>query len=261
MQTEMISFENRQKDRRSGLSVKSIASCPMPLPVIETAPPSVSVVVPAMNEAKNLPSVLPLIPSWVHEVILVDGGSTDDTVAVAKATLPGIRIVHQTLKGKGNALSIGFRAATGDIIVMIDADGSTDPAEIPRFISALRTGSDFVKGTRYIPGGGSEDITFIRTAGNRIFTLIVNTLWRTNYTDLCYGYIAFWTRHLEVLAPDCRGFEVETLLCVRAVERGLRVAEVGSFESNRISGTSNLNAVRDGMRVLRTIVAERVRPW
>ena len=144
---------------------------------------------------------------------------------------------------------------------MIDADGSTDPGEIPRFVSALRTGADFVKGTRYIQGGGSEDITPFRSSGNRVLTTLVNILWRTNYTDLCYGYIAFWRQHLNVLAPDCRGFEIETLLCIRAAGRGLRVAEVASFESSRVHGTSNLNATSDGIRVLRTIISELVRPW
>lgn len=223
--------------------------------------PSVSVVVPALNEAQNLSAVLPRIPAWVHEVILVDGGSTDDTIAVARQLMPSIRIVHQTGKGKGDALNAGFQAATGDIVAMIDADGSTDPGEIPRFVSALRTGADFVKGTRYIQGGGSDDITGFRSKGNRILTRIVNILWRTNYTDLCYGYIAFWRRHLNVLAPDCRGFEIETLLCIRAAGRGLRVAEVASFESSRLHGTSNLNATRDGIRVFRTILSELVRPW
>lgn len=223
--------------------------------------PSVSIVIPALNEAGNLSSVLPRIPTWVHEVILVDGGSTDDTVAVAYETLPGIQVVQQPGKGKGDALNAGFRAASGDIVAMIDADGSTDPREILRFVSALRTGADFVKGTRYVQGGGSEDLTPFRSLGNRSLTLMVNTLWRTNYTDLCYGYIAFWRRHLDVLAPDCRGFEIETLLCVRAASRGLRVAEVPSYESSRISGTSNLHATRDGLRVFRTIVSELVRPW
>ncbi len=226
-----------------------------------TVTPSVSVVVPALNEAQNLYAVLPRIPLWVHEVILVDGGSTDDTVAVACQLLPSIRIVQQIGKGKGDALIVGFRAATGDIIAMIDADGSTDPGEIPRFVSALRTGADFVKGTRYIQGGGSHDITGFRSKGNRVLTRIVNILWRTNYTDLCYGYIAFWRQHLNVLAPDCRGFEIETLLCIRAAGRGLRVAEVASFESSRLHGTSNLSATRDGIRVFRTILSELVRPW
>lgn len=225
------------------------------------ATPSVSVVVPALNEAQNLHAVLPRIPLWVQEVILVDGGSTDDTVAVARQLMPSIRIIQQPGTGKGDALNAGFQAATGDIIAMIDADGSTDPGEIPRFVSALRTGADFVKGTRYIQGGGSEDITPFRSGGNRVLTGIVNVLWRTNYTDLCYGYIAFWRQHLNVLAPDCRGFEIETLLCIRAAGRGLRVAEVASFESSRMHGTSNLNATSDGIRVLRTIISELVRPW
>src|SRR4051794_10414522 len=104
----------------------------------------VSVVIPAWNEAENLPHVLPRIPSWVHEVILVDGNSVDDTVAVARRLLPTIRIVTQKGRGKGNALSSGFAAATGEIIVMLDADGSTDPGEIPAFVGALLCGADFV---------------------------------------------------------------------------------------------------------------------
>ena len=225
------------------------------------AAPTVSVVIPAMNEAGNLASVLPRIPSWVHEVILVDGGSTDDTIATALEVFPEIRIISQTGSGKGRALIEGFRAATGDVVAMIDADGSTDPAELSRFLSALRTGADFVKGTRYLQGGGSADLTGIRSMGNRALTKIVNVIWKTRYTDLCYGYIAFWRRHLDVLTPDCNGFEIETLLCIRAAARGLKIAEVASYESNRISGTSNLYATRDGIRILRTIVAEIVRPW
>lgn len=246
--------------RKGGPTLVSVDGAPVEIE-FATRTPSVSVVIPARNEAENLPSVLPRIPIWVHEVILVDGRSDDDTVEVAKRLLPDVRIIHQTGKGKGDALAEGFRAATGDIIAMIDADGSTDPCEIPRFLSALRTGADFVKGTRYVQGGGSQDLTPFRSAGNRVLTGIVNTIWRTNYTDLCYGYIAFWRRHLNVLAPDCSGFEIETLLCIRAAGRGLRVAEVASYESSRISGTSNLNATRDGIRIFRTIISELAKPW
>ena len=105
--------------------------------------PRISVVIPALNEAQNLPHVLPYIPSIVNEVILVDGHSTDDTIAVAQQLLPTIRIVKQAQKGKGDALKAGFAACTGDIIVMMDADGSTDPNEIPRFVEALMEGNDF----------------------------------------------------------------------------------------------------------------------
>ena len=220
----------------------------------------VSVVVPALNEAPNLPEVLSRIPASVAEVILVDGQSVDGTVEVAREHWPGIRIVHQRGTGKGAALVQGFRAATADIIVMMDADGSTDPAEIPRFVVALLTGADFAKGTRFVTGGGSADITPVRQIGNRALSGLVNTLWGLNYSDLCYGYNAFWRRHLDAILPDCTGFEVETLLTLRAARAGLNVVEVPSYEGSRRSGTSNLDARRDGARVLRTILAERLRP-
>ncbi|GGM90171.1 hypothetical protein GCM10010106_42100 [Thermopolyspora flexuosa] len=222
--------------------------------------PTVSVVIPAMNEAENLPHVFATIPHWVHEVILVDGHSTDDTVAVARRLRPGIRIVQQPGKGKGNALAAGFAACTGDIIVMIDADGSTDGREIIQFVGALVTGADFVKGSRYAAGGGSDDLTFTRRLGNTILRGLVNRLYGTQYTDLCYGYNAFWARHLDVLDIDCDGFEVETVMNIRAAKAGLKVQEVPSRERSRIHGESNLRAIRDGWRVLKTILREYRRP-
>ncbi|WP_248962430.1 glycosyltransferase family 2 protein [Sphaerisporangium perillae] len=220
---------------------------------------TVSVVVPAMNEAENLPHVFATLPRWVDEVILVDGNSTDDTVAVARALRPGLRVVNQTGKGKGNALIEGFAAASGDIIVMIDADGSTDGHEIIRFVSALVAGADFAKGSRFTSGAGSDDISFTRSLGNTVLTTLTNWLYGTRYTDLCYGYNAFWARHLDALALDCDGFEIETLMNVRAAKAGLAIQEVPSHERCRIHGTSNLHAVRDGWRVLKTILRERTR--
>src|SRR2546429_1205662 len=128
--------------------------------------PPISLVIPAQNEVQNLQHVLPRIPSIISEVILVDGYSTDETIAVAQQLLPSIQIVKQTGKGKGDALRAGFAACTGDIIVMLDADGSTDPREIPRFVEVLMVGNDFAKGSRFIKGGGSDDHTFIRYLGN-----------------------------------------------------------------------------------------------
>src|SRR5262245_12513042 len=219
--------------------------------------PTVSVVVPALNEADNLPHVFATLPRWVHEVVLVDGNSVDDTVAVARRLRPGLRVVTQRGRGKGDALATGFAACTGDIIVMIDADGSTDGREIVRFVAALVAGADYVKGSRFAAGGGSDDITFGRRVGNRALSSLVNLLYRTRYTDLCYGYNAFWARHLDVLGPDCTGFEVETLLNIRAAKAGLVVHEVPSHERGRIHGVSNLRTMRDGWRVLRTILRER----
>jgi len=235
--------------------------------------PRVSVVVPALNEARNLPHVFARMPPNVHEIILVDGNSVDGTVAVARQLRPDVRILGQTRTGKGNALACGFAAATGDIIAMVDADGSADPGEIPRFVKALMDGADFAKGTRFTGDGGSSDLTRIRGVGNRVLTGLFNICYGMGHTDLCYGFNVFWRRHAPTLGLDATsspppggdgrlwgdGFEVETLIHVRAAKAGLIITEVPSFEHSRIHGVSNLNAFRDGLRVLRTIFAERRR--
>ncbi len=240
---------------------------------LRTLEPSISIVVPAKNEARNLPQLFAKLPTKNCEVILVDGASTDDTVSEARRLRPDVNVISQTRRGKGNALACGFAAATGDLIVMIDADGSNDPSEIPRFVDALRDGADFAKGSRFLAGGGSHDISHFRRFGNFWLNKIVNLLYGTRYTDLCYGYNAFRRECLPVIGLDPGdphafddgtmewgdGFEVETLINVRIAKAGLRVSEVPSFEAVRNFGTSNLNAFSDGMRVLHTIRAERNR--
>lgn len=235
--------------------------------------PSVSVVVPALNEAANIPHVFDRLPPDVHEVLLVDGLSVDDTIAVARRLRPDVRIVKQTRTGKGNALACGVAAATGDVIAMVDADGSADPGEIPRFVKALLDGADFAKGTRFAEGGGSSDITRLRSFGNYALTAFFNVCYDRRYSDLCYGFNVFWRRHAPVLGLDSAspprpegdgrlwgdGFEIETLIHIRVAKAGLAVAEVPSFEHSRIHGVSNLNAFRDGRRVLQTILTERRR--
>jgi glycosyltransferase involved in cell wall biosynthesis len=229
---------------------------------------TVSAVIPTLNEAANLPHVFGRIPECVDEVVIVDGHSTDDTIEVAQALRPDVRVVLQSGRGKGNALRCGFAAARGDIIVMLDADGSTDPAEIPAYLAPLLGGVDFAKGSRFTEGGASVDITPLRRLGNNCLNWVVNMLYRTRYTDLCYGYNAFWRDILPTLNITCDGFEVETLMNVRVAKAALRVAEVPSVELERIYGVSKLNPVRDGLRVLRTILRERfcvtreaVDPW
>jgi glycosyltransferase involved in cell wall biosynthesis len=216
--------------------------------------PTVSVIIPTLNEAESLPWVLENLPPWVDEVLLVDGLSTDATEVLARRIRPDAVVVHQHRRGKGAALRAGFAAATGDIIVMIDADGSTDPREMHQFIDALKDGSDFVKGSRHMKGGGSADFTFLRSAGNKCFVLMANILYGSRFTDLCYGYCAFWRKNLDVLALTADGFEIETQLVLGAVKAGLEIRETPSFELQRRYGVSNLNAVRDGLRVLRTML-------
>ncbi len=219
----------------------------------------VSIVIPAHNEAKNLPYVLPLIPSWVYEVILVNDHSTDNTVEVASRLLPFIRIVNtQERRGKGVALQTGFAAATGDIIVMMDADGSNDPREVPRFIEALLDGAYFVIGSRFISQGGSADITPLRRAGARILISIANYLFRMHLSDMFCGLNAFWKVCFDYFEIDCEGFEVETLITLRVRKANLEITEVPCYEHARIHGESHFRTFRDGWRVLRMILKEWV---
>jgi glycosyltransferase involved in cell wall biosynthesis len=244
----------------------------MPARTVRPADPRVSVVIPARNEARNLEIILPKLPP-VYEVILVDGNSVDDTIATAQRVMPDIRVVHQTRKGKGNALACGFEAVTGDVVVMFDADCSADPDEIPRFVQALVEGADVAKGTRYSLGGGSDDITIVRNMGNRGLNMLCNIILGTRYSDLCYGYNAFWADVLpeigllssELPKPSDGsmlwgdGFEIETVLTCRWSAAELAITEVPSHEKLRVHGSSNLNAVTDGIRVLKSIMHERRR--
>jgi glycosyltransferase involved in cell wall biosynthesis len=229
------------------------ASNAVPVPLA-----SISVVIPTLNEAMNLPWVLRRMPSYVDEVVIVDGRSLDSTVDVARALRLDVVVVSEPQAGKGFAVRAGLAAASGDIIVMLDADGSMDPQEIGWFISPLQHEFDFVKGSRYVTGGGSEDITLLRSAGNRTLTRLANLVLHSNYSDLCYGYIAMRRECLQILELESEGFEIETELIVRASRAGLRIAEVPSNELTRISGNSNLHTFRDGWRVLRTLARECV---
>jgi len=249
------------------------------LRILTTAPrihldphgPTVSVVIPTKNEEPNLRWLARHMPDHVAELVLVDGGSTDGTVETARALWPDVRVVEQTRRGKGNALACGFAAATGDIIVMIDADGSMDPGEIPYFVAALRDGADYAKGSRFALGGGSSDITALRALGNRRLNAATALVHGTAYSDLCYGYNAFWRHTLPALGLDAGtnaegpaaarwgdGFEVETLINIRVHAAALKVTEVASFEHERLYGLSNLRTFRDGARVLRTIGLEKL---
>jgi glycosyltransferase involved in cell wall biosynthesis len=238
--------------------------------------PRVSVVVPTRNEARNLEVVLPAIAAVrpaVHEIIVVDGNSVDGTIETAQRVLPWVKVITQTRKGKGNAMACGFAAATGDAIVMFDADGSADPGEIPAFVRALVAGADFAKGSRFVRGGGSDDITLLRKTGNAGLNGVANALFGTSYTDLCYGYNAFWADILPVLdLPDISlsappaggmlwgdGFEIETVLNCRVAAAGMKITEVPSMERERIFGQTNLRTFADGTRVLRTLAAEHRR--
>jgi glucosyl-dolichyl phosphate glucuronosyltransferase len=231
------------------------------------AMPSVSVVVSALNEERNIPRLFAQLPGDIHEIILVDGCSADATVATARALRPDVRVVTQQKASRRQALTCGFAAATGDIIAMIDADGSVDPAEIPRFVEALSDGADFAKGTRSASGGGSSGSTRLRTFGNLLLTVLFNAIYGRRYSDLCCGINVFWRRHVPVLRldqvpgdrdrPGLDVSEVTSLIHMRAARAGLVVVEVPSHGLQRRRGVSNLTAIDEGRRVLRALLSER----
>jgi len=233
---------------------RSLSLRPRPRAKSTITDPTVSLVIPVRNEARNIGWVLEQIADEVTEIILVDGESTDVTIVTARRHRPDVRVVPQQGKGKGSALRTGFLAATGDIIIMMDADGSMLPSEIPHYVHFLANGYDFVKGSRFISGGSSLDITKFRRLGNWFLLTVFNSVYHGHLTDLCYGFCAFDRRYLEHLHLSATGFEIEAEMTVRAMQAGLRIAEVPSLELPRRSGESNLHAIRDGVRVLRTVL-------
>jgi Glycosyl transferase family 2 len=242
--------ERRAGGRRHG-DTRIVGEAQAILPV-----QTVSLIIPTMNEARNVGLVLDRLPDIVTEVVLVDA-SSDVTKLMAKNARSDIRIISEPAPGKGNALRAGLAAAKGDILVAMDADGSMSPEEIPRFVHPLTHGFDFTKGSRFMAGGGSLDITTIRRLGNRALVEAANLLLGVHYTDLCYGFFALRRMFLESLDLRSTGFEIETEIIVRAQLVGLRIAEVPSVELPRRNGVSNLRTVRDGTRVLRTLLTER----
>ncbi len=216
----------------------------------------ISVVVPTLNEAMNIRYVFSNIPGFVDEIVVVDGNSSDGTREEIKRFRNDAKIIVEKPSGKGTAIRTGFKKATGDLIIMMDADGSHDPREIPRLLEPVLDGYDVAKGSRLLRGGGSADLTPFRALGNKVFVTMVNMLYGANYTDLCYGYRAFKREALEKIYCRAAGFEIETEQSILMQKAGLRIKEVPSFEERRKNGKSNLNSFRDGWKIFKLILRE-----
>lgn len=216
----------------------------------------ISVIIPTLNEVSNIRYVFPCIPEFVDEIVVIDGGSTDGTVEEILKFRKDAKIVIYKTPGKGAALKKGFQVATGDLIIMMDADGSHDPKEIPRLVEPVLNGYDASKASRLLPGGGSDDFTHFRRFGNKMFVTMVNVMYGADYTDLCYGYRAFKKESIEKMHCASDGFEIETEQSIHMIKAGLNVKEVPSFEAKRKYGDSRLNSFRDGWRILTLIIRE-----
>ena len=228
--------------------------------------PPVSVIICTLNEEKSLPYVLPKVPDWVDEVLLVDGHSTDKTIEIAIKLCPKIRVLYQSGKGKGDALKLGINAARGEIIITLDADGETPPEEIERFIRPLLAGNDFAKGSRLFRRRPPKMPAY-RWFGNKVLACTCNILYGTRFSDICCGYNAFWkSNYLKLnLSPGKNeiGCSMEQQMIVRAKKAGMKIQEVPINSEGRIAGKSVIGSVRQsvkqGFRDWFLIIGERFR--
>ena len=213
--------------------------------------PQISVIICTLNEAGNLPYVLPRIPDWVDEVLLVDGHSTDATVQIATKLFPKVRVLYQSGKGKGDALKCGINQAQGEIIVTLDADGETPPEEIERFIQLLLDGNDFAKGSRLFRRRPPKMPRY-RWFGNKVLACTCNILYGTRFSDICCGYNAFWkSKYLKLnLSPGKNeiGCSLEQQMIVRAKKAGMKIQEVPFNSDGRIAGKSVIGNVRQSVK-------------
>jgi hypothetical protein len=228
--------------------------------------PSVSIVIP-VRDAAGLPPMLRALPA-ADELIVVTAAPVPE--AVVLAAYPGAVLVRQTRAGLGNALACGVAAGTGDVVVILDGDGATDPGELPRYVDALVAGADVAAGSRYREGGRDLTTGRFRRALNLALVWLLNTLYGVRRTDPGFGYTAFWRDAADRLAlPDPSatlpvwgdGPEIEALLAVRAAARGLTVTEVPGVAYPRLRRSSrhNRTTVRHWLRALRTEFRNRTR--
>ena len=215
--------------------------------------PKVSVIIPALNEVGSIGAVLNDIPKdRVDEVLVADGGSTDGTVELV--TKLGYSIITQAQKGFGAAIDNGFKQAKGDIVVVLNADGSQNPKDIPKLLDKIDEGYDLVLASRYSPGGGSEEDTFTHFIGNKIFTFLCNMIYKVNVSDVLYFFLAARKEIFEKVKTNCphAGYCVE--LPIKTRRAGFRIGEIPSFEKKRTAGKAKVHTFSTGFKILMTLL-------
>lgn len=213
----------------------------------------VSVVLPTLNEVGAIKSVLDDMPAdVVDEILVVDGHSTDGTPELVKKL--GYEVIVQEGRGCGDAFTTGVKHATGDVIILMDADGSHNPADIPKLLKCIDEGADAAFGSRYMPGSGSDDDTIIRYIGNKLFTFLLNKVQGVELTDGLFLYVAAKREVFEAIEMKSANFEYCVEFPIKVHKAGFRIAQVPCFEPKRLAGRSKVNAFYHGLRILWVIL-------
>lgn len=221
--------------------------------------PLVSIVMPCLNEEKAIGACIEKIQRAFAtaningEIIICDNGSTDNSVTIAKNM--GVRVVHQPIRGYGNAYLKGFASAKGSYLIMGDADDTYDFSLIPEFLNKLiNERYDFISGSRYIEGFEDNSMPLLhRFLGNPVLTLILNSLFKTAYTDVYCGFRGFSRKAYDLIKPISPGMEFNLELAINAGLAGLKIGEIPIRLYPR-KGESKLRTLRDGWRSLRMML-------
>ena len=211
---------------------------------------SVSIIIPTLNEYGNIADILHRVSAQkLGEIIVVDGHSTDGTVELVEKI--GYPVIFQEGKGLGKAIEAGIKASKGDIVIIVDADGSHDPQDMPKLLDKINEGFDLVIGSRYSagprlkglflrhPNSSSYDDTFIREFGNRFFTYLCRKLFNIETHDVLMGFKAFRRKIFEKVKLDEQGQQFDAEILIKAKKAGFRIGEVPVIEHKRKHGRSN----------------------
>lgn len=217
----------------------------------------ISLIIPTKNEEGAIGRVLKEIPKkLIYEIIVIDGHSKDNTAKETKAQLrpKKDKFILQKRKGFGNALQQAFKVAHGDVIIIMNGDGSHNPKDLQALTEKIRQGYEYVIASRYAPGGRSDDDTIIRFIGNRILTWLTNLLHGSNVTDSLHFFTAITRSGLKKIHPTSPGFEFCIEILIRAHKAGLKFAEIPVVERARFAGKSKVNIFFAGLKILEMIL-------
>ncbi|MEI8010955.1 MAG: glycosyltransferase family 2 protein [Candidatus Omnitrophota bacterium] len=215
----------------------------------------VTLILFTLNEIDGMRAVMPAIKKeWYDQLIIVDGGSTDGTVAYAREK--GYPIFQQSKPGAGVAFLESMARATGDIVIIFSPDGNSMPEKIPELVRKMEEGYDIVIVSRYLDGAKSYDDDMVTAFGNWMFTTIMNTLFGLRITDCLVMYRAMRGDIVEHLKINTHTVSWGTQLLARAARKKLKIGEIPGDEPARIGGVRKMDPFRNGVAELTMIVKE-----